>query len=178
MRGKMATAILAQMTIARQDISPVQVEFLLGQAIKRKEPNDTRHLDLEVDRADPIFVGLFVFGTQFAHLSPGFERVGGKLPFFEMDHLGQLATKQPDGAFHIDDVDGHIEPIEHQYATRQSAPWGGWSGSMDNKTLPTRAFRSRPIRIGSLNCLHVQTPLATPDIGAIQTGWVVLAPLP
>jgi hypothetical protein len=33
-------------------------------------------------------------------------------------------------------------------------------------------------RIGGMNRLHVQNPRGQPDRGAIQTGWVVLAPLP
>jgi hypothetical protein len=63
-------------------------------------------------------VGLFFFGPQYTEFSPQFKRIGGKLTFFEMDNFGQFAAKQAEGSPHVDDVNRHVEPIQHENAAR------------------------------------------------------------
>ena len=94
------------------------MQFLFWQPIEIKQPDDARHLDFKVDRAEPIFVGLFFFGPQYAEFTPQFKGIGGKLAFLEMDDFGQLAAKQAEGSPHVDDVNGHVKPIQHENAAR------------------------------------------------------------
>ena len=58
MDGKVPAAILALMAVASQNIATIQMDALLGQAIVTQQADHAGNLDLEIDRADPIFVGL------------------------------------------------------------------------------------------------------------------------
>ena len=130
-----------------------------GRRSNSEQADDARNLDLEIDGADPIVFGLFDFGTQFAHLAPRIERIGGELAVFEMNHFGQFAAKQGKSAAHVDDVDGHVEPIEHQDAARQSAAGGGEGGGGATDAPASRAMHPGSVRIGFLKALHVQPPM-------------------
>jgi hypothetical protein len=113
----MPAAILAHVAVACQHVATIQVDPLFWQPIEPEQTNDSRDLNLEVDRANPIVVGFLEFGAQFAHLAPGLKRISSELPFFKMNNLGQLATEQAKSPPHVHHVNGHIQPIEHQHAT-------------------------------------------------------------
>ena len=117
MDGEMAAAVLALVAVAGQDIAAIQVDALLGQAIITQQPDHARNLDLEIDRADPVFVGLFEMGPFLAGFQPRLEGIVGESPFVpRMNDLGQLPAKQGEGPADAYDMDGHIEPIEHKDA--------------------------------------------------------------
>ncbi len=124
---KMPAAVLAQMVITRQYVTPIQMQFLLGQLIESQQSNDPGHLNDKIDRSDPVIVRLPGIGSQLAHLTPRIERVGREFPFFKMNHLGQFAAKQCKSPTNIDHVDRHIQTIQHKHAARQSAAGGGGS---------------------------------------------------
>jgi hypothetical protein len=159
MRRKMSAAVLAHMPIAGQNIAAAQVNTLFGQAIEREQTNDARHLYFEIDGTNPIVVGMFRFGTQFAHFSPRVERIGGELAVFEVNNLGQFAAKQGKSTPHIHDVDRHEKPVEHEHAARQCTD-GGWRGGWrGNNTPASRAMHPGTVRIGCRQALHVQPPM-------------------
>ena len=62
---------------------------------------------------------------KLARFPPGIEGIGGELPIFGMNHFGQLAAEQPERPPHVDDMNGHVKPIEHQHATGQRGAGGG-----------------------------------------------------
>jgi len=82
MKGKVPAAILTLMAIASQDIATTQMNPLLWQAIVTQQPNHAGDLDLEIDRADPIFVGLLEMDSILTGLQPRLEGVIGKRSFF------------------------------------------------------------------------------------------------
>src|SRR5262249_39008049 len=51
---KTLAAVLALVVVAREDVAPVEFHRLLGQLVVFQKADDARHLDLAVDRADPI----------------------------------------------------------------------------------------------------------------------------
>jgi hypothetical protein len=159
MRGKMTPAVLADMAVPGQDVAAVEVELLLGQPVKMEQPDHAGNLDLEIDRPNPIFLGLFEFSAQLAHFPPQIEGIGEVLSLFKMDDFRQFAAKEAEGAADIDDMDRHIQTVEHQDAARERCTgWGMRWGVCDNGP-PSRAFRPWNLRVGRLNRLHVQTPV-------------------
>ncbi len=68
MDGKMPAAVLALMAVASQDIAAIQMDSLLRQAIVTQQADYAGNLDLEIHRADPIFVGLLEMETFLAGL--------------------------------------------------------------------------------------------------------------
>ena len=144
MGRKMPPAVLAFVPIAGQDVATAQMDPLFGQSIEPKQADHAGNLDFEVDRPNPIVFGLFRFGTQFAHLSPRIERIGGEFAVFEMNNLGQFAAKKRKCPTNVDDMDRHVEPVEHQDAARQGAAGGGGEGGEANgQRVPRRGRCAR-----------------------------------
>jgi hypothetical protein len=83
-----------------------------------------------------------------------------------MNHFGQFAAKKPKGASHIDHVDSHVEPIEHQNATGKRYARGGMRGGVCDRAPPSRAFRPWTMQVGGMNRLHVQTPMLSQTLEA------------
>jgi len=160
MRGKSPTAVLAFVAVARQDVAAAEMHFLPGEAIKCKQANHTRHLDLEVDGFDPIVFGLFDFGTQFAYVAPGIEGVVGELALLHSDDFGQFAAKESERPPHVHDMDGHVEPVENQHAARESAAGGERRGGVfDNSAPASRVMHPGTMRrIGCMKALHLPPP--------------------
>ena len=68
MNGKVPAAILALMAVASQDIATIQMHALFRQAIITQQPDHAGNLDLEIDRANPVFVGLLEMDSFLAGL--------------------------------------------------------------------------------------------------------------
>src|SRR3972149_3493361 len=79
MGGIMSAAVLTGVFIPGEYVSSIKVQLLLWQAIERKQANDPGYLNLKIHGENPIFMRLFVIGTQFAHFPPGLECVICKL---------------------------------------------------------------------------------------------------
>ena len=79
--GKVPAAILALVAVASQDIATIQMDALLRQAIVTQQPDHAGNLDLEIDRADPVFVRLLEMDPFPAGLQPRLEGVVGERPF-------------------------------------------------------------------------------------------------
>ena len=58
LRGEMPAAVLAAMVVPGQNVAPTQTQLLLGQPIVREQADHPRHLNLEIDRPNPVVVGL------------------------------------------------------------------------------------------------------------------------
>lgn len=159
MRREVPPTVLALVAIAGQDVATAEMDSLTRQAIECKQADDSRDLNLEINGSDPIVVGLFQFGTQFAHFAPGFKGIGAELVVFEMNDLSQLAAKQCKSPANIDDMDGHVEAIEDQNAARQGAGGGGRGGRLGNRTPVPRAMHPGRVRFGCLKALHDQPPM-------------------
>jgi hypothetical protein len=117
MDGEVPAAILALMAVASQDIATIQMDPLPGQAIVTQQPNHAGNLDLEIDRADPIFMGLLEMGPMLAGLQPRIEGVVRERSFVAgMDDLGQFPAQQGKSPADTDHMNRHIKPVEHQDA--------------------------------------------------------------
>ena len=116
MRGIVPAAVLADVLIPGQHVAPVKMQLLLRQAVEHQQPDYAGHLNLKSNRANPIFVRLFVIGTQFAYFLPGLERIIGKLSFLQMNYFGHLAKQQAKCPADIYNMHRHIKAIEHQNA--------------------------------------------------------------
>src|SRR5437870_2546578 len=69
---ELPAAVLALVVVAGEDVAPVELHRLLGQLLVADQADDARHLDLAVDRADPVVVLLAeVAGPVLADLAPG-----------------------------------------------------------------------------------------------------------
>ena len=64
--GKPLAAILAVIFVAGKNVPPAEADRLPRQAVVFHEANHPWHLQLEVDRANPILLRLFVQGIQVA----------------------------------------------------------------------------------------------------------------
>jgi hypothetical protein len=114
MRGIVPAAVLTRMFIPRQYVTPIKMQMLLRQAIEPQQPDHPRHLNLKSNRANPIFVGLFIIGAQFAYFLPGLEGIIGKLAFLQMNYFGHLAVQQAESTANIYNMHCHIKAIENQ----------------------------------------------------------------
>ena len=83
-------AILAAVAVAGENVAPVELHSGLGEAIIRQEPDDPRHQDFKMDRADEIVLGLSKAGTSLGNLAPALEVIGLILTVVECDDLGQI----------------------------------------------------------------------------------------
>ena len=116
--GKMVPAILANMSIAGKHIAASQMQFLLGEPVERQQTDDPWNLHLKIDGANPVVAGLLGVSAEFADFPPRFKGIGVEFSLLQVNHLGQFAAQKTEGAADIDDVDGHVETIEHQHAAR------------------------------------------------------------
>src|SRR6516225_9719681 len=65
---KAMPAVLAAVLVAEKDIPPVELHHVLGVHLVPQQANDARHLDLEIDGPDPVFVlpASFELGLELA----------------------------------------------------------------------------------------------------------------
>ena len=111
-------AVLASMPIPGKQISTVESQRVLGNPVEPKKSNDARHLNLEIDRAYPVFpVELWqLIGAKVTYQQPRFKIVIGVVAIFEVDDLSHFSIDESEGTPYIDDMDGHIGPIQNENA--------------------------------------------------------------
>src|SRR6266849_2036231 len=111
----LAAAELTLVVVAGEDVAAIELHRLLGQLLIGHETDDPRHLDLAIDRPNPIVVFLAeMAGAEFTQLAPGGEIVSGELAFLEADHLSGFFAKQTDGPLHRDNMHGHVQLVQDQ----------------------------------------------------------------
>jgi hypothetical protein len=114
MCGIVPAAVLTRVFIPRQYVTPIKMQMLLWQAIEPQQSDHPRHLNLKADRANPIFVGLFIIGAHFADFLPGLEGIIGKLAVLQINYFGHLAVQQAESTANIYNMHCHIKAIENQ----------------------------------------------------------------
>ena len=159
LRGEFPTAILADISVPGHYVAPVKMEFLLGQAVEMQQSDDARHLNLEVDRSNPIVVRLFFIRAKLAHFPPCIERIGSELAVVLVNDFGHFAAEQAESPTHVYHVNGHEEPIKHQDAARQPAAGRrGGSRPSRNDGAVSRSMRPRTAYNGGFKPWHSAAP--------------------
>jgi hypothetical protein len=59
-------------------------------------------------------VGGLKLALEFADFDPAIKIVIEELAVFDMQNVCQPATKKREGPLHVDYVNGHVMPVEHQ----------------------------------------------------------------
>src|SRR5262245_46902208 len=141
-RRVLLTAVLALIVVAGEDIAAVELDRVLGQLLISKQPNHARHLNLAVERADPIVVFLAeVLSAIDAHFTPRLEVVTDELAFLQAHDFSQILAQEAEGTPDRDDVHGHEQLVQNQNAGVQGA-----AAARHDTPCPRNLAASRPVR--------------------------------
>lgn len=113
-------AILALKVIAGHDVSAVEFDLSLGEAIVGEKSDDAGDGDGEADGVNPIviLVGFHVF-LQDSEFEPGRKVVIVEMAVFDGDHFCEVLCEELEGAARGDDPDGEVKPIEYQHPSSE-----------------------------------------------------------
>ena len=118
-RRETLAAVLTSVAVAGVNVTPIELDLLLRQAIVDQEPDDARDGDRETDRANPIvLLGLELF-PQFADLTPAFKIVGKILTVLDMDDFGHVSAEQRKRSPNVDHADRQIVLVKNKDVAAQ-----------------------------------------------------------
>jgi len=69
-RGKFLAAILAGVSVPGKDIPPVKLDFASRQPVIEKQPDDSRHCNMEIDGGYPVVAVGFELSLEPADVAP------------------------------------------------------------------------------------------------------------
>jgi len=112
--------ILALKVIASHDVSAVEFDLSLGEAVVRQESDDARHGYCEADGVNPVvvFVGFNVF-LKDSEFEPGRKIVVVEMAVFDGDDFSEILGEKLKGPSRGDDSDGEIKAIEYQHPSSE-----------------------------------------------------------
>ena len=98
--GKSSVAVLAVAVVAEENVAAVEFDDVLRDPIVPQQADDTRHLEREADRIEPVLlvVPFCELEFQFTDVSPVFEVVRAEVAVLDVDNLGETLDEQTDGA--------------------------------------------------------------------------------
>ena len=117
---KLLAAILTGITVAGEQVAPIELDLLPRELGKRQHPDDPGDGDGQSNRANPIVFGRLELVPEGAELRPILEVVGDVMPVLDVDDLGHgfvplvALEKQHEGAARTDDAHRHVMGIEQK----------------------------------------------------------------
>ncbi|MFZ0033598.1 MAG: hypothetical protein WAK60_01245 [Sedimentisphaerales bacterium] len=118
--GETFAAILAGVSVAGEDVPPIEFYLASGQAVVEEEADNAGDGDVEIYGRNPVAAIRLEIALEFADLAPGLEIVVGVCALLVRDDLCKLAKEQrkcPSGA---DNADGHIMLVQDKDITIQA----------------------------------------------------------
>jgi hypothetical protein len=110
--GRVSTpAVLAAMFVPCQDRMTIESQGPLGQPVIGQEPDDSGDLDFEINRPDPVLIGLLAIRPELTDFPPAPEIVVGENTFFQMDNFGNVPVQEPKRAANADHMYGQVQSI-------------------------------------------------------------------
>ena len=98
-----------------EQVPPVELHPLGGQAVVAEQADDPRHRDLGPHRPHPVVLLRLVLPPELRDLGPRGEVVVDVLPVLDRDDLGHVAAEHRERPPHRDHPHRHIQPVEHQH---------------------------------------------------------------
>lgn len=118
--GIALAAILAAVSVAGEDVPPIEFDLASGQAVVEEEADNAGDGDVEIYGRNPVAAIRLEIALEFADLAPALEIVVGVCALLVRDDLCKLAKEQrkcPSGA---DYADSHIVLVQDKNITVQA----------------------------------------------------------
>ena len=118
--GETLAAILAAVSVAGEDVPPIEFYLASGQAVVEEEADNAGDGDVEIYGRNPVLAIRLEIAFELAYLAPALEIVVCISTLLKRDYLGKLAKEQrkcPSGA---DNADSHIVLVQDKNITVQA----------------------------------------------------------
>lgn len=118
--GETFATILAGVSVAGEDVPPIEFYLAAGQAVVEQEADNAGDSDVEIYGRNPVLAIQLEITLEFADIAPALEIVVCISTLLKRDYLGKLAKEQrkcPSGA---DYADSHIMLVQDKNITVQA----------------------------------------------------------
>jgi hypothetical protein len=92
--GVFFAAILAGVFVSGEDVSAVELHFILGESVVKQEAYDSRDCDVEIYGRDPVVAIGFEVSLEFTDIPPGVEIVREIFTLFAGDNFCEFPQQQ------------------------------------------------------------------------------------
>ena len=118
--GETFATILAAVSVAGEDVPPIEFYLAAGQAVVEEEADNAGDGDVEIYGRNPVLAIRLEIAFEFTDLAPGLEIVVCISTLLKRDYFSKLAKEQrkcPSGA---DNADSHIVLVQDKDITVQA----------------------------------------------------------